>query len=100
MMTVLIVLTVILTLFLGALWAIWRAAEEETWHHTCKRRAGLNPEPLPFHWLLTPCLFGHAQDPIRTRCGTIYYWECRRCQQLLTPILPVDQEISHDKLST
>lgn len=35
----------------------------------------------------SPCLLGHADDPLRTRKGHTLYWECRRCSQLLTPVL-------------
>jgi hypothetical protein len=37
--------------------------------------------------LCSPCLFGHASDPLRIRKGQTLYWECRRCSQPLRPVL-------------
>lgn len=37
--------------------------------------------------LFSPCLLGHADDPLRTRHDGVLHWECRRCGQLLQPVL-------------
>lgn len=38
--------------------------------------------------LFSPCLLGHADDPLRTRHDGVLHWECRRCGQRLAAILP------------
>ncbi len=37
--------------------------------------------------LLSPCLLGHATDPLTVVVGKAMHYECRRCQADLGPVL-------------